>query len=286
VSFSWADPTFHPVSFVLVLGLFAWYHETTSRSASSATRGQKRCFVLGLLALLLATIWPIVDLAHSVSLLVLVFQREILVLVAAPLLLIGLPKMVMARLTRPPIVDAVVTRIITPLRALVATTLLLGLTGLPFAVTWASESHFADAVMILLTLLAGFILWLPVVDRVPGVTPLGPLGKGAYLFAQSLAPTFLSFAWIFALRPLYPSLQHQQHVLGLTPLGDQQLSGYLAKLGTFGVLWIVAFVFFFKAPDEEPEENTKPLHWIDVERSLERAERREKRGYDERTLPG
>ena len=59
---------------------------------------------------------------------------------------------------------------------------------------------------------------------------------------------------------------------------DQQLAGFLAKLSTIAVLWTVAFVLMTRAQvtatgDEDPE----PLMWSDVEREIERAERRDRR---------
>jgi hypothetical protein len=63
----------------------------------------------------------------------------------------------------------------------------------------------------------------------------------------------------------------------MTPLLDQQLAGFLAKLSTIAVLWTVAFVIMTRAQSEKGEEETDPLLWTDVERELERADRRERR---------
>jgi putative membrane protein len=276
VAFSWAEPAFHPVPFVAAAGALAWYHEATARVASHATKYQRMQFGLGIFAVVFATIWPIADLAQTVSLLAIVLQREILVLAAAPLLLMGLPTMVAARLTRPAPIDWVASRLAKPVPALVTTSILLGVTALPFAVDAANSDGLLRGFIVLVTLFAGLVLWLPVIERIPDMHRLSPIAKGGYLVAQSLAPTFLSFAWIFALRPLYGSLHGQRTSLGLSPLADQQLSGYLSKLGTFGVLWIVAFILFVQAPDEAPSESG-PLHWVDVERALERAERKERK---------
>lgn len=276
VAFSWGDPALHAVPLVAAGGVLVWYHEATARFASHASTKQRTEFVLGVLAFVVATIWPIADLAQSVSLLVNVLQREILVLAAAPLILLGLPEMVVARLTRPAPIDFIASRLSKPVPALATTTVLLAATSIPPTVDAANANPLLRGAIVLVTLFAGFALWLPVIEKVPGVTHYSPMAKGGYLMAQSLAPTFLSFAWIFAVHPLYTSLHHQRTLLGISPLVDQQLSGYLSKLGTFGVLWTVAFILFLQAPDEEPEDSG-PLHWVDVERAIERAERREKR---------
>jgi putative membrane protein len=260
---------------LLVVGLAAWYFEATSREASRATGRQRLAFLGGLLALLVALSWPIDDLATSVSLLAVIAQRQLLILAAAPLLLLGTPSAVVGRLTRPAPIDWLASRLARPVPALVTTTVVLAATAIPPSVDAATASPPLRAVVLLAIFAAGLVLWLPVIDRVPGVPRLRPLAKGGYLVAQALAPTFLSFVWIFALHPLYHSLQGQQRLLDLSPLADQQLSGYLAKLGTFGVLLTVAYVIFVRADDTE-DESSAPLHWSDVERALERAERRER----------
>jgi hypothetical protein len=62
------------------------------------------------------------------------------------------------------------------------------------------------------------------------------------------------------------------------------LSGYLSKLGNFGVLWTVSFILFFRAADAEPEDSGA-LHWEDVERAIERAERQDRRSVIEAEPP-
>jgi cytochrome c oxidase assembly factor CtaG len=128
----------------------------------------------------------------------------------------------------------------------------------------------------LIILLAGFVLWAPVLTRLPGTHHLSALARGGYLIVQSILPSFLSVIWIFARRPLYPAYSH--HTLaGMSPLLDQQLAGFVAKLGTIAVLWTVAFVIMNRAKvmdgaDDQPET----LIWSDVEREIERADRRDR----------
>ena len=81
--------------------------------------------------------------------------------------------------------------------------------------------------------------------------------------------------WIFARRPLYASYDHHEAVLGMSSVLDQQLAGFLAKLCTIAVLWTVAFSLMMRSntaagAGEDPE----PLLWSDVEREIQRADRR------------
>ena len=64
----------------------------------------------------------------------------------------------------------------------------------------------------------------------------------------------------------------------MTPLLDQELAGFLAKLSTIAVLWTAAFVIMTRAQaDETAGRDSEPLVWSDVEREIERADRRDRR---------
>ncbi len=274
--FSWADPTVHVMPIVVALGVAAWYLEATHRPGNQATSRQRRQFFGGLVFLILCLSWPLGDLAQNVSLLAIILQRQILLLGVAPLLMLGTPMSVTTRLTRPAPIDWITSRIARPVTAIATTTILVAVTALPWSISLAAHSLIVRGLIVGLNLFAGFVLWIPVIERVPGVKRLSDMGKAGYLIAQSVAPTFLSFAWIFALRPLYGTLHGQKAAIGISALADQQFSGYLSKLGNFGVLWTVSFILFARAADAEPEDSGA-LHWEDVERAIERAERQERR---------
>ena len=274
--FSWADPSISGWPLLLALALIAWHHEAVRSVAPPIGRRERWCFIVGALLLALSLSWPLAALAQERSLTATVLQRQVIILGAAPLLLLGTPSEVVARLTRPRAIDWIAARASRPVIAIAAATILLGVTMLPFAISAASSNGLVRAVVLFLTIATGFILWLPVIDRVPGVSHLTRTGKAVYLFAQSIAPTFLSFAWIFATHPIYGSLHGQHAAIGMSPLVDQQAAAYLSKLGTFGVLWTVAYIEFMRSGGEEEDEES-PLHWADVERELQRADRRNRR---------
>jgi cytochrome c oxidase assembly factor CtaG len=129
----------------------------------------------------------------------------------------------------------------------------------------------------LLVLASGFVLWAPVLTELPGAPRLSALGRGGYLMVQSIVPSFLSIVWIFARHSLYPSFTHTGKVADMTPLLDQQLAGFLAKLSTIAVLWTVAFVIMTRGQATAGTEEADPLLWTDVEREIERADRQQRR---------
>jgi cytochrome c oxidase assembly factor CtaG len=279
MSFSWSHPQFSLTPVVIALGLLAWYFEAIRRCDPPVTRRQKTAFCCGTVALLIAASWPLAELARTTSLLTLVFQRQLLILVVAPLFLFAIPIEVGARLTQPRAIDWIVVHLSEPVPAVVLTTALMTITAVPFSVSAAARHSWIRWLVELGTLAAGFVLWNPVIRRVPGVREFTSPGLAGYLFAQSIAMSFLSFAWILAPHLLYPSLHGQRAALGVSPLLDQRLSGWLAKLGTFGVLWPVAFRCFSRGVDGDVPEVTT-LQWRDVERQLERLQRQERRAKD------
>ena len=228
--------------------------------------------------LVAAVTWPLGDLAAHWLLMALVLQRLLLTLAVPPLLVLGTPA-TGARPTDPPAaVDAVLRVAVRPLPAVAIVTVVAVGTLTTGAVSLAPRSDVARVLIELMVLASGFVLWAPVLTELPGAPRLSALGRGGYLIVQSIVPSFLSIVWIFARHSLYPTFTHHGTVVGLSPLLDQQLAGFLAKLSTIAVLWTVAFVIMTRAQAAETTgEDTEPLMWSDVEREIERADRRQRR---------
>jgi cytochrome c oxidase assembly factor CtaG len=271
--------TLHPAAWAGVLfaaALFAgWLHHPSH----SATRRQVRLFAAAMVVLLAATTWPLAGLAAHRLLVALVVQRLLLTLAVPPLLLGGLPRPLVSALTRPAPLDVLGRLCSRPVPAVaIVTVVAVGSLSVP-AVELQAHWAIARGGFDVLVAAAGIVLWMPVLRPVPGTGTTSPLGRAGYLVVQSIVPSFLSFVWIFARHPLYPPYAHSGRILLLTALTDQELSGFVAKLGAIFVLWTVAFVVVTKAErvvqlGGDPE----PLTWADVERQLERVARRERRG--------
>ena len=264
------------VVWLLALGvLIGAYARVTTRPGTTASGRQRGLFAIGTVVLALAVTWPLADLAAHWLLVALVVQRLLLTLVVPPLLVLGTPRAVLARLTRPAAVDAVLRVVVRPVPAILLVTVVAVGTLTTGAVGLAARSEAARVALELVVLGSGFVLWAPVLSELPGVPRLSALGRGGYLVVQSIVPSFLSVVWIFARHPLYAPFAHSGTVIGMKPLLDQQLAGFVAKLGTIAVLWTVAFVVMTRSEvSEGAGEEGEPLMWSDVEREIERAERR------------
>jgi cytochrome c oxidase assembly factor CtaG len=250
----------------------AAYAFATRPERHVATRAQQASFAGAIVVLVLACGWPLGDLAAHVSLSATVIQRLLLMLAAAPLLLSSLPVDLVAAITRPRAIDRCVVVLGHPAVAIAVVTVVGTATLLPPVIAWASSSAAGGAALVATTLAVGIVLWLPVLSSAPATRRLSQVAKGGYLLAASLVVTSLSFVWIFAKRPLYPSLSHQHALLHLSPITDQQLAGFISKLGAYAPLWAIAFVLFARAGDDGGPPSD-PLRWVDVQRELERSQR-------------
>ncbi len=273
--FDWHFHLFWLLVLPVLVVLYFW--ATSGRDHDTATPRQRVLFVGGVLILVVAVTWPLGDLAAHWLLVALVLQRLLLTLAVPPLLVLGTPRSLIARLTRPSPVDAVLRVAMRPAPAVAIVTVVAVATLTTGAVSLAARSDAARVVIELVVLASGFVLWAPVLTELPGAPRLSPLGRGGYLIVQSIVPSFLSIVWIFARHSLYPPYSHPGKVVGMTPLLDQELAGFVAKLSTIAVLWTVAFVIMTRAQSADVAGQDEPLMWSDVEREIERADRRERR---------
>jgi putative membrane protein len=283
--FGWHLHVFWMLALLCLVAAYLW---AARQQGSRATAQQKVLFFGGVVLLAGALTWPLGDLASHWLLLALVFQRLLLTLAVPPLLVLGTPRPLIARLTRPAAVDAVLRIAVRPAPAVAIVTVVAVGTLTVGAVSLAAQFLVVRVAIQLLVLASGFVLWAPVLTELPGAHRLSPLGRGGYLIVQSIVPSFLSIVWIFARHSLYPTFTHTGTVAGMTPLLDQELAGFLAKLSTIAVLWTAAFVIMTRAQaDETVGRDAEPLVWSDVEREIERADRRDRRqGSAGSTPPG
>ncbi len=266
-------PTWGVLAAVVVLTILAHRHllRTSSRPIRWSRR-QIEFFAGACGALALALTWPVADLAAHWSLTALVAQRLILVLAVAPLLLLGLPHDLIERATRPRAVDALLLRLRRPPVAIVMVTVLLVGSMVPILVHLQATSPLVRGLISVAMVVAGLILWLPVLGRVPGIPRLRPMVRFGYLAAQGVVPAFLSFVLILAPHPLYRTFAGSRLAIGLRPLNDQQVAGFVSKLAMLLVLLSVGTVFLLRTDEEAPTDD--PLVWADVQRQFERADRR------------
>jgi putative membrane protein len=257
--------------------------ERRSGPGTLPTRRQLWYLAGALVTLVLALTWPLADLAAHWSLTALVVQRLLLTLGAAPLLLLAMPAPLLAVLTRPAPIDACLEFVTRPVVAVVTFTVVAVGTLLTPAVAAQASSAGWRALTDVALLLGGAVLWGPVMRHIPGTHRTAPVGIVAYLFVQSVVPTFPAIIYVFSRHPLYDAFTHVRVAFGMSRLVDQQLAGVVAKVATLPVLWSVAWVSLMRAQRTENAEadglDGETLTWAEVERQLERAARAQRKGH-------
>ncbi len=232
-------------------------------------RAQMVSFVLGVLALWLATDWPVGTLGAGYLVSIHTVQFLLIALVAPPLLLLGTPAWLLRPLLRSRPLHAVLRWLG---RASVAAGLFNGvliLTHLPPVVDGLGRTQMGSFAMDLAWLMAGLALWWPVCSPLPELPPLSHPRRIVYLVVQTFLPTVPAAFLTFADYPLYGLYELAPRVAGISARADQQAAGVIMKIVGDLILWAaIAAVFFCWQRESTAAERAHVLEWPDVEREL------------------
>nr|MDQ3879330.1 cytochrome c oxidase assembly protein [Actinomycetota bacterium] len=167
------------------------------------TTRQKVCWVSGVAILWLGADWPIHDVAEHYLFSVHMVQHTMFSLIAAPLLLLGLPVWLLRTILAPRWFFRLVRAVTRPFAALVIFNVMIVLTHWPALVNAALEHHVVHFLLHVVLVVTSLIMWWPVIDPLPELKRLSPPGKMLYLFLQSIVPTVPASFLTFGAHPLY-----------------------------------------------------------------------------------
>ena len=241
-------------------------HRAATGEATSV-RAQ-RLFTLGIAILWLGSSWPIHDLAERYLYSVHMVQHLLFSLVAAPILIVGVPVWMYREALRPRVVRVVFRFFTRPLVALILFNSVLLFTHWPAVVEASVRSeplHFALHVLLTVSAL---VMWWPVVSPLPEMPPLSAPGQMLYLFLQSLAPTIPASFLTFGRTPLYPIYATFPRIWGVSVMGDQLMAGLIMKLIGSAILWVVIAVVFFRWFAAEQRAELDVTRYADVDREI------------------
>jgi putative membrane protein len=226
------------------------------------TRFQITCWTLGVLAMWVASDYPVHDIAERYNFSVHMVQHLIFTMVVAPLLLLGLPAWLLRRVLAPRWLFDTVRTLSRFIPALLIFNIVLVFTHWPLIVNEALRSGVVHFLIHALLLVSSLVVWMPIVSPLPEIPRLAPVLQMLYLFAWSVVPTIPASFLTFGSSPLYKYYEHVQHLYGLTTLTDQQTAGLIMKIGAGLLLWGIIAVVFFRWASEEERANT-PRHGLD-----------------------
>jgi len=238
------------------------------RTGEATPRRRRVLFLSGMAVLWIASDWPIHDLSERYLYLVHMVQHMLFTLLAAPLLVTGIPAWLWRDVLRPAPVRRVFAFLTRPVVALIVFNGVLLFTHWPAVVEAAVGSELTHFLLHVLVVGSAVIMWWPVVSPLPELPPMSPPGQMLYLFFQSLAPTIPASFLTFGHRPLYPVYETFPRIWGIGAMTDQLIAGLIMKLVGGMILWGVIAVVFFRWGNREEREGWDALRWRDVDADI------------------
>ena len=262
----------HPDVWLLFGSIIAAYliagrrHE---RATGEATEPRKRrLFLLGMGVLWLGADWPIHDLAERYLYSMHMTQHLLFTLVAAPMLIAGMPVWLLRELLAPAPVRRIFRFTTRPLVALIFFNAVLLFTHWPDVVAASVASELVHLGLHVLIVTSALVMWWPVMSPLPEMPSLPPPGQMLYLFLQSLAPTIPASFLTFGHKPLYPVYATFPRIWGIEALTDQLIAGLIMKLLGGLLLWGVIAVIFFRWYNQEQRDGLDPTTHQNVRREI------------------
>lgn len=263
----------HPDVWLVLGGIWLAYlvavrrHEATPSERSE--RGRRvTLFSLGMVLLWIGADWPTHDLAEGYLYSVHMVQHMLFTLVAAPLLIAGIPAWLWRTVLGPRAVFVAFRFLTKPVVALVVFNAVLLFTHWPEVVKASVASELTHFSLHALIFGSAIVMWWPVLSPLVELPALTPPGQMMYLFAQSLAPTIPASFLTFGNTLLYPVYGTFPRIWGISPLNDQLLAGLTMKIVGGLILWGFITTIFFRWHAREERDGWDALALRNVEREL------------------
>ena len=260
----------HPDAWALMGAIeLAYLFAVRSRQPGEVVkRRQIALFSGGVFVMLLASDYPIHDLAEHYLYFVHMIQHLLLTLVAAPLLIMGTPEWMARRVLKKTRLLPAVRWLCRPVIGLIQFNVILVLSHWPFIVDYTLQHHAWHFVAHAVLLASAILMWMVVVSPLPEVPQARPPTKMLYLFLQTIVPTVPASFLTFGTTPLYKFYEHVPRLYGISAVTDMQISGLIMKIVGGFYFWTVIGVIFFRWYNAEEKTSGEVLLWEDVEREL------------------
>jgi putative copper resistance protein D len=246
---SWSFDPLVALGLVVVALAYTWglQHARMGPATSSFPRWRAVCFFVGLVVTYLALQSPIHAYSHRLFSVHMV-QHLLLMMVAAPLLVLGTPVVLALRATSPPVRKRALVPVLRSRGASLVSNPVVCWSAFT-VVLWASHftSLYEDALgnqaihglEHVLYLVAAVLFWRPVIGLEPGPSRISHPARILYLFLAMPQMAFLGLAIYSSDTVLYPHYLVTAPPLGTSAVADQHLAGVL--------MWTTSMVLLLPA---------------------------------------
>jgi putative membrane protein len=244
----------HPDVWLLIAALAVGYAAAIRRlgprlapaGTPVVTRFQLTTFSAGLLAVWIASDWPVHDLGEGYLFSIHMVQHTVYAIIAAPLLLMGTPAWLARWLLRPRWLLRTVRFLSRLIPATIIFNLVVIVTHTPVVVDAALDHALVHFLIHALIVVSSLLVWMPVLSPLPEVPRLQPLLRMLYLFLQTVVPTIPASFLTFGEHPLYRYYETVPRLWGVGALDDMRVAGLIMKIVVGFSVWITIAVIFFR----------------------------------------
>jgi cytochrome c oxidase assembly factor CtaG len=212
-------------------------------------------FIGGVLVFWVASDWPLGTLGAGYLASAHMTQFLLYTLVASPLILLGTPQWMARGFLKKMRLEKVTVWFGTNLvaAAVIYNTILLS-THAPGTVEVLRNSQLGSFAMDALWVVAGLILWLPVLSPLHEGRARTAWAKMGYLFVTTSVIAVIPASFLtFTRTPIYGIYELAPRIGTITAIEDQQLAGIVMKIATVPIIWGTIAVLWMRWTSEEAQ---------------------------------
>jgi putative membrane protein len=271
--YEWLDWSAHLDVVLICVLLEGWYLYVVTQmrprsvDAAPVKRRQVVLFSLGVLALYAAAGSPLHNLSENYLASAHMIQHVLLTLIAAPLLLAGVPGWLWQALLRTPGAMRIAKPLTRPVVAFALFNMALLMLHLPQTIDLQLRVHFFHLFVHVTLVGTALLMWWPILSPIKELPRLNPPMQMGYLFLQSLLPAVMASFITFSDVVVYEFYADAPRIWGMTAIDDQQIAGGSMKLMGTIILWTYMTVVFFRWYSQE-ERDEKESHWDEADAEL------------------